>query len=215
MEVGAIDCLSGHYVTPSKAEKGRAYKCADCDQAVILRKGTVRKHHFAHKTVSKCEYFEHPNESQQHKDAKLRLAQRLQEKDSNILIMGLCPNCGCERSAVNMTPHTFKEGDEVVVEYRDPAGKYVADIAVLNEGKVRVIYEVKHTHQTTTDVRPEPWYEITTQDIFTAEQDYSSKDTPYYISCKRNNKNRWCKKCIATDYQTLKEMFDKPLFIDD
>lgn len=268
MESGAIDTESGRYVLPSKAEKGRSYRCADCSGAVILRKGVVRRHHFAHKTVSTCQYFEHPNESQQHKDAKLRLAERLRDK-LPITIFSICPKCGCSPGGLCDSDHTYEEGDEIIIEYRDPSRKYVADIAVLNAGKVRVIYEIKHTHQTTTDVRPEPWYEITTEDIFETEKEIVEDPTKkYMICCTRMHKLRWCmncktkteswmqqvphlkkrcgqetmwkqekpciicgcekyspewmngplqlcKFCITTDYQTLKEMFDKPLFLDD
>ena len=268
MEIGAIEKLTGQYVFPSKAEKGKEYTCADCKQAVIIRKGSVRKHHFAHKTVSNCEYFEHPNESQQHKDAKLRLAQRLREKFP-IAIFGICPNCSCSPGGFDTIHHSYEDSDEVVVEYRDPSGKYVADIAVLNGGKVKVIYEIKHTHQTTSEVRPEPWYEITTDDIFETEKEMLMEaDYKYALTCVRNHKLRWCinckakteswflnipllnkrygqetmwkqekpcilcgsekyspewlrgprqvcKLCIGHDYDKLKQMFDKPLLLDD
>jgi hypothetical protein len=273
MEVGAINVKTNVYTTPSKAIKGEEYKCVDCDQYVVLRKGNVRKHHFAHKTLSKCQYFEHPNESQQHKDAKMKLAQRLRDKFP-IEITNNCPKCFAGPAVLDMDKYIYEDNDEVVVEYRDPKNKYIADIAVLNGGKVKTIWEIKHTHETTTNVRPEPWYEITTEDIFENETELLNEGNEentfigYSLYCVRTHKNRWCincrvkeeswalqiptlsrrggqevmwkqekpciickrdqyspewikgprqvcKVCIATDYQKLKEMFDKPLFLDD
>jgi len=270
MEVGAINSQTNAYILPSKAQKGIEYKCADCNQKVILRKGTIRKHHFAHSNVSNCQYFEHPNESQQHKDAKLKLAERLKQH-FKIELNNNCPECSANPAALEDYKYTYNDDDEVVIEYRDPKNKYVADIAVLNKNKVKAIFEIKHTHETTTDVRPEPWYEITTAEIFEEENRLVNGDTTdvfdkdvYYLHCMRKSRNRFCincricyepwalnipmlskkngkeamwkqngaciicktvqynpqwirghrqicQMCVASDYDKLKEMYDKPV----
>ena len=56
-------------------------------------------------------------------------------------------------------------GDYVMVEYHDPHGKYVADVALLNGNTIKYIFEIRHSHATTTDCRPEPWFEISTDDF--------------------------------------------------
>jgi hypothetical protein len=177
-----------------------------------------------------------------------------------------------------MHEYVYDNNDKVIIEYRDPKNKYVADIAVINNNKVKTIFEIKHTHETTTNVRPEPWYEITTDEIFENEnrienpipnpKDDGLEKDEYYIDCVRKSKNRYCinckisyeswalnipmlskrygqetmwkqtapciickteqyspqyikgprqlcKICTATDYNTLKEMYDRSLFIDD
>jgi ssDNA-binding Zn-finger/Zn-ribbon topoisomerase 1 len=204
MEVGALDSLTNAYVLPSNATKDRSYKCPDCNQKVIPRKGTIRRHHFAHSNLLNCQYFEHPNESQKHKDAKYKLAERLKNK-FKIILSSCCPKCRSSPAALDDYEYTYDNDDNVIVEYRDPNNKYVADIAVLNNGNVKSIFEIKHTHETTTNVRPEPWYEITTEKIFEEEERIASSDPNhpenflekdiYYLSCVRNSRNRYCINC--------------------
>jgi hypothetical protein len=96
----------------------------------------------------------------------------------------------------------YKDGDETIIEYRDPLNKYVADVALINVGKVRYIFEIKHTHATITDVRPEPWYEFTTENIFQAENDLNNLNSDInlnktvYLSCVRQSINHYCSRCI-------------------
>jgi len=65
LQLGAIDTETNKYVSPTKSLKGKNYKCIECDKKVILRKGTIRKVHFAHYAQTNvCNYYDHPNESQ-------------------------------------------------------------------------------------------------------------------------------------------------------
>jgi hypothetical protein len=197
---GAIDVETKRYTIPAYAQKGKEYKCADCNQKVILRKGSIRKAHFAHfSPTNKCQYFEHPNESQLHKDAKYKLAEKLKSKFP-IEINNYCPECGTDPAGLYELQVEYSENDEVIIEYRDPNNKYVADIAVLNGEKVKYIFEIKHTHATTTNVRPEPWFEFTTENIFTDEKRLSENDpnddlTKSYLRCSRSHKSRYCANC--------------------
>jgi hypothetical protein len=59
----------------------------------------------------------------------------------------------------------YQEDDRVVVEYRDPEGRFVADVALLNGKRVKYIFEFKHTHRTMEGTRPEPWFEIKAGDF--------------------------------------------------
>ena len=185
-----MDSETNKYVTPFTAEKGRSYKCIDCQQKVILRKGTIRVAHFAHYSqTNTCTYYEHPNESQLHKDAKFKMAEWLKSKQK-IEIGWSCPQCKtCYGDEENIL---YQDGDEVVIEYRDPLGKYIADIALLNSEKVRYIFEVKHTHTTITNVRPEPWFETTTEEILSPESYFNNR---VLLTCVRQSKNRYCNNC--------------------
>ena len=201
LQLGALDVETKKYTLPFKAEKGKAYVCTDCEQKVILRKGKVRRAHFAHfSPTNTCTYYEHPNESQLHKDAKYKLAERLKEKFI-IKISNSCPKCTASPTDMEDVYIEYQENDVVIVEYRDPTNKYIADIAVLNNNKVRYIFEIKNMHATTTNVRPEPWFEINAEEIF-EEEDRLSKNDPediigqeYYLWCLRNVKSRWCANC--------------------
>ncbi len=170
MSAGAIDAENGAYIPPALASKDRVYICADCRARVVFRKGEVRIPHFAHWSGAGCGYYEHPSESQIHKDAKLRLTEILKNKKE----INLGWSCGAERcQAGGHGDETFRceEGDEVITEYRGPNGAWVADVAVLTDKKVKCIFEVRHTHKTTTS-RPEPWYEIDAREIIKEEDCY-------------------------------------------
>jgi hypothetical protein len=164
--LGAIDTETNVYTPPFQALKGRAYKCLDCDKKVILRKGEIRVAHFAHYAqTTTCSYYEHPSEAQIHKDAKLLLAKLLNEKKP--LRFTWCCNyksnygkeCGGDYAFTDKPSIKYKSGDEVILEYRDPQKRWVADVAIVNNGMPRYIFEIKNTHATTTQ-RPEPWFEI-------------------------------------------------------
>jgi hypothetical protein len=87
----------------------------------------------------------------------------------------------------------YEEGDTVIIEYRDPGGQYVADVALLNGNTVRYIFEVKQSHITTT-VRPEPWFEIPTDYILDCQFKQGHSIT---LKCVRetHNRNRICRVC--------------------
>lgn len=207
--IGALDTETNRYIIPSNAEKGKLYKCADCQQRVILRKGDLRRAHFAHfSPTNTCSYFEHPNESQMHKDAKYKLAEHLNRK-TPIFFYNMCPKpmCGMGPAVFDKFEIEYKEGDNAVVEFRDRNNKWVADIALINQGNIRYIFEVKHTHSTVTNVRPEPWFEITTEEIF-EEEERINKNEPgdnlgksIYLTCIRTGSNRWCDNCRTLSEQ--------------
>ena len=192
MDLGAIELSSGNYCRPNQASKENSYKCAECDQRVILRKGSIRRPHFAHYSKRECSYYEHPNESQLHKDAKYRMAEILKQK-LDISIGWTCVNSNCRGSNGNSNDVIYKDGDEVVIEYRDPGGKYIADVAIINEGKPRMIFEIKHTH-VTTSIRPEPWFEFEAKEFY---EDYNLETDSYSFSCVRRNSMRECLGCRA------------------
>jgi len=127
------------------------------------------------------------------------LCERLNNKFP-IELSNQCPECSVWPAGLELDIE-YKEGDSAVVEYRDPNNKYIADVALLNNGKVRYIFEIKHTHTTTNFTRPEPWFEITTEEIFKAEEllknpeDDNYLGEKYFLSCIRDSKNRLCNNC--------------------
>ena len=199
--LGAINIITKQYTSPNKADKTAKYQCTDCEQRVILRKGTIRKAHFAHYSpTNTCSYYEHPNESQLHKDAKYKLQEKLIAKFP-ITINNQCPECTSSPAAIEDLKVEYTDGDSAVVEYRDPNNKYVADVALLNNGKVKYIFEIKHTHATITTVRPEPWFEFTADEVLEEEERILKNDSEdilgqeYYLSCIRTTANRFCANC--------------------
>lgn len=182
MNAGAIDAETGAYVLPVRASKDRSYVCADCRARVVFRKGDIRIPHFAHWAGAGCGYYEHPSESQIHKDAKLRLAEILKNK-KEIKLGWSCGAERCQGGGSGDAIFTCVDGDVVVTEHRGPNGAWVADVAVLNGQKVKCIFEVMHTHKTVTS-RPEPWYEIDAREIL--------KEGDCYYTCLRQ---KLCNAC--------------------
>ncbi len=208
LRLGALDIQTNEYVSPINALKNKQYKCADCDKRVILRQGNIRVHHFAHYSeTNTCSYYDHPNEAQIHKDAKLLLQKLMNDKR----LLGFhweCDLCGYFHAFQGEPSFTYKEGDKAILEYRDKEGKWIADVALVNNGEVRCIVEVKNTHSTTTK-RPEPWYEVDAAKFIKAiydqyedskkysetssESDYANEpDYVFSVDCIRKDIIRRC-----------------------
>lgn len=184
--LGAL--LNGKYILPKNAEKNIKYTCPQCNKIAILKKGNIRIPHFAHKvdTNSGCNYYNHPGESDIHKLAKHTLADALEKRIVKEIVWE-CGKCKTVSDGPGFSVDIeYKDGDVVKVEYRGDG--YIADVAVLNNGKVRYIFEVLNTHRTTTNCRPEPWFEILADDIVNPEPDmdldsFVCRRTHYCIPC--------------------------------
>ena len=79
--LGAINKNTNNYEYPKIANKLNKYKCPCCEKDVIFRNGKIKKPHFSHKkSDNPCNYYEKPNETQIHKDAKLLMKCLLDNK---------------------------------------------------------------------------------------------------------------------------------------
>lgn len=195
-QMGAINMQSGKYELPDNARKSNNYKCIGCGEKLILRQGNIRKCHFAHYSSTGCSYHDHPSESDIHKEAKNRLASWLEER-IQIDVCWFCQQMRhngnrCELYAEGGLDFAidYTDNDRVVVEYQDKANGYIADVALLSNDEVKYIFEIKHTHATTTKVRPEPWMEIEAKEILNVER---TNDDDILLTCVR--KTRACKYC--------------------
>ncbi|PNZ90845.1 transcription factor [Staphylococcus pettenkoferi] len=74
----------GEVVFAFNAMKGEHYCCPDCGGAVIFRRGTKVKSHFAHKVKSVC--LNNSSESMAHYNAKYVLAQQLLQKGYHVAV---------------------------------------------------------------------------------------------------------------------------------
>jgi hypothetical protein len=207
-ERSAVDAETGALVCPDRALKGRTYKCEECNQRVILRAGDIRVRHFAHYVpTTKCKYYDSPGESDEHKQAKNVLAKWISEK--RLIEFGW--SCQNQTKFGTCTVSDYKtqhridhlDGDEVVIEHRDPHGKFIADLAVINSGKLRYIIEIKHSHATTTLVRPEPWFEVSAGDVC---EGVHYEEPVIYLSNIRINEARHCSTCNAMQLPWLDKL---------
>ena len=172
------------YVSPVDAIKGLDYSCPDCGQDLILKKGDINIHHFAHKMQGSCVYYDKPSESQIHKEAKRRLTSILRSKDKQITITHECQGCiiNSPHSICNIEP--VDENTRIVMEHQftyDGGSKY-ADVAYLMGQELKYIFEVFYTHRTKEEDRPDPWFEIDAESILKIDH---TSNTITFQCCRR------------------------------
>jgi len=125
--------------SPVEAEKGKPYRCPACKQPVILKKGQIKKPHFAHKADNNCN-----QETIIHQTAKILIKRAVDEWKSGTgkapVLERLCEIC--------MFPATQPLPDKVegaILEQRLADGS-IADVALLTNGKPVVAVEIRVTH---------------------------------------------------------------------
>jgi hypothetical protein len=187
---GAINKETNKYESLYYANKNNTYKCPSCNKDIILKDGPIRERYFSHlKSDNPCVYYNNPCESQIHKNSKLFL-KSLIEKETDIKITKKCNKC----NTIDLIDLPKINNDfEVIIEYPfiyNGKQKY-ADLCILNKNTNKmIILEIFHTHQTDENDRPEPWYEIKTDELFDAINDIESH---LKINC---NRSFICNKCI-------------------
>jgi hypothetical protein len=198
LSLGAINKLTGEYVYPKIANKIDKYFCPECGKDLILCQGDIRTHHFRHKSDSTnpCHHYSNPCESQIHKDAKL-LLKTLLEKKIPISFIRSCVYC--KKNEEYEIPET-SETSVVKMEYRfEFNGPKVADVAYIDNDEIVCIFEICNTHTTSSENRPEPWFEIDAETLIRTAND--NKLSSLQIPCIRNEK---CEECIEIENSDLK-----------
>jgi hypothetical protein len=194
--LGALESHTKKYVLPNNASRHISYICIECNENLIFKKGNIKRPHFSHKAKSECTYYEHPSESQIHKDAKYRLADWVTNKKDinfhwkclNTELYGKYCNKEDDKTKYKIT---YEEGDIVKVEYRNENPLFIADVAIINENKIKYVFEIHHTNKTLTETRPEPWFEVNAKDIINSDE---SNINLYNI---RSNNYSYCKFCSS------------------
>ena len=209
--MGAIDIATNQHVYPKMAEKGKNYKCPDCDHPCIFRKGTKKAHHFAHKAKSNCSFYDKPSEGQIHKEAKRQMCVLLNQKKSIQFIRY------CERSYGDKIPHDaiirkiqkyYSETCVAKEEFSFPYNNstYKADIALIDDNQIKFIVEIRDTHRTEEERRFEPWVEIDAEDLLdninnpnSEFGDINDSDGVLKVTCVRSRLCDLCK--VAVEYE--------------
>ena len=131
--MNAICEATGQYVPPEDAQKGKRYKCPDCEQELIVKKGKKKRAHYAHKKGEECKG----------KDSKERLREQI--IDGTIRnVSRECIRCG------RIEIYEIPEG-ECETNYG------TADVAIHEGGIIRAIFEMKPQRN---DPPSAPWYKI-------------------------------------------------------
>lgn len=166
--MGAINKTTNQYEYPKIANKINKYKCPSCEKDVIFKNGKIKQPHFAHyKSDNPCYYYDKPNETQIHKDAKLLMKSLLDNK-KNIFIERQCNYCDTNGRPFNYSDeheifsNEYTENTKAYIEYKfkyNNSNKS-ADVALVENDKIKYIFEICHKNKTLENNRPEPWFEI-------------------------------------------------------
>jgi hypothetical protein len=207
--MGAINKTNDKYEYPKIANKINKYKCPFCEKDVIFRNGKIKQPHFAHyKSNNPCSYYDKPNETQIHKDAKL-LMKTLLDNKYPINIYKNCFYCKHSENFLNIRVEEYKVNINAVIEYRFNYNnsKRSADVALLENKEIKYIFEICYTNPTEEVNRPEPWFEFKAETLIneTNSGKNINKEGEIKIECIRYYKCICCKE---------KEEYEKKRQID-
>lgn len=195
--MGAINKNTTKYEYPKIASKNNNYICPECNKDVILKKGNIRIHHFAHKkSENPCTYYNNPGESQIHKDAKMAM-KLLLESNTILYFYRNCPRCQ-KYEKINIEKGGFSE-----IEYKFIYNNNIkiADVAYLKDDNIKYIFEICYKHITDPSNRPEPWFEVDA--IKLLDKINNTTNQEFSIECIRYNICSNCKKNMELDIEKL------------
>lgn len=226
MNFGAINKDTSQYILPINASKCHKYECPDCNKDLILCKGKIQKPHFRHRVdkINPCKFFTSPNETQIHKDAKLRLKELFETK--NITINRYCNNC---KKTKEYNIPKLCDKSKICIEYRflHNGSNKSADLVYLTDGKIVNIYEICHSHKTKDINRPEPWFEFEARDIvassykeqsnleFKCIRDKFCDNCIYMENLKINDLEKWVRIKLGQDFDNPKYISSEDKIIDE
>ena len=199
--MGAINKSTNNYEYPKIANKKNKYNCPSCENGVIFRHGKINRAHFAHrKSDTPCYYYDKPSESQIHKDAKMLMKTLLDNK--NYIFVGRnCNYCCYEQTeGFVITEDEYNENVKAVIEYKfiHNNSNKSADVALIENDKIKCIFEICYKNKTNEENRPEPWVEIDALDLINKINSGEIMDDEGNISieCIRNHN---CDRCIENE----------------
>ena len=209
--MGAINKITNNYEYPKIANKCNNYKCPFCEKDVIFRNGKIKQPHFAHyKSDNPCSYYEKPNETQIHKDAKL-LMKTLLDNKNKILFYRECYDCLLEENSIfeyKISDNDYNENTIASIEYRFNYNNSnrSADVALVENKDIKYIFEICYKNKTKEENRPEPWFEINSEKLINSINSVKNINTndELRIECIRNYKCDYCKKII--EYERKRQL---------
>ena len=193
LSLGAVNKQTGEYVYPKIANKKDEYVCPDCNNDLILCQGKIVRPYFKHKVerINPCHHYSNPTETQIHKDGKMLLKTVLERK----IPISFARNCTCCKKNEEFEIPEISETSNIQLEYRfEYNGLKIADIAYIDNSELLCIFEICNTHKTSSENRPEPWFEV---DAETLIKIANNKDlTSLHIPCIRREN---CDDCIKKE----------------
>jgi hypothetical protein len=152
------------HVSQTGEHPGAAYRCPECQQPVHARRGSIRRHSFAHHPGAAACPLQGGGESALHTNAKLYLRWVLQDAP-HIRYVARCSGVRAGRPCAEASEREFASGwNEVAVE-RD-VGELRGDVVLLQGGHVAGVLEVFVSHAVGARKAEEfsrlqvPWVEV-------------------------------------------------------
>lgn len=153
----------GSLVRPVDADPGTAYRCPGCGSELILRKGELRRTHFAHRRSDGCS-----PESALHRAAKHRIVQVVDEWIGGggppPCISRPCPAFSCDGGIVQDVPDDVTG---VGVEVRLADGT-IGDVVLYRGNEPCAVIEIAVTHRVDREKALRlgvPWFEVDAQEV--------------------------------------------------
>ena len=190
LSMGAVDTETGNHIYPAVGQKGRNYKCPECEKPVIFKHGTIKAKHFAHKANSNCTFYENPGETIIHREAKKQIAALLNNR-GDLTFERKCLTCPQmkEYKLSELYTETSQGKEEHRFDYNN--SKCSADVALVDNDNILLIVEILHTHKTDEEKRPEPWVEVNAKDVINQINETGSIT---HINCMRQR--TICESCV-------------------
>ena len=163
--------------------------CVDCNTSLIVKRGNIRNHHFAHNNLTNC-----CSESSQH----LYVKEFIRRNINTILFSNKCSKC---------SENEYENFRDCKVVLEQTYKKYKLDCAIFENNELICVIEVYHTHLTEqekihTIINNEiGYYEICTTDVIKDNNLIDFKDEIILKNISQE-KGFLCEKCIKTEYPT-------------
>ena len=215
---GAFDSETGEYSLPEYAIKSRNYTCPECSQKLILKKGKIKRHHFAHYSqemncnfynINNVTHFNKIHEGLLHKTAKLMLKKILEESGGKkIHITRNCATNQCNNYdlvRLNIDDKTtFQFEQTLKFENRNIR----PDLIWLQNNEVKYIFELYDTSKTKEYNRPDDieWFEFKAFDIIKRFKERKFENEIQFI-CMRDIIK--CQDCIKRERIRLQHRIER------
>ncbi len=221
MNLCAIDKRTLKFITPSFAERYDAngvknqFRCVDanCNGDLKFRVCPTKKNHFAH--IHKCVCTKYTRKSGGdvaiHLEAQRQLKSIL-ENGFNVSIQHTCPyNNKCSK-IITIPPMTDTTTIELEYHFNYNGCPKYADVAYLDNGEIKYIFEILNTSETHEDNRPEPWCEIIASSLLNIIEDAKKSKNILFHCVRRYNCNK-CKyiKSKKEIEKEFKQCFEKKI----
>jgi hypothetical protein len=126
-------------------------------------------------------------------------------------------NCSCCKKNEEFEIPETSEPSEIRLEHRfEYHGPKVADVAYIENGEILCIFEICNTHKTSSENRPEPWFEIDAETLIRIANDNCLSQIQ--IPCIRCEKCEDCvekeKKQVETEKTYNNELLSFSSFFD-